>query len=225
MSKSSSITSEKKRSSGKSGGSVQNRRAGAASHKKAGNTGARKVGKPGSASVSGRSGRPSRTTDRTHIFLILAEAAAAVFILAAVILTSGRRIRNDVTLSELETAVFSEIGEGNAFSPRDAMALRKYYRLDAAELTDFSLCLPSSNMDAAELLIVVMKDESQAENIRKAMETRLANQIGVFESYGVDQMRLLNQAEIITEGRYAVFICAENAAKAGAAVKRLLLIH
>ena len=225
MSKSSSITSEKKRSSGKSGGSVQNRRAGAASHKKAGNTGARKVGKPGSASVSGRSGRPSRTTDRTHIFLILAEAAAAVFILAAVILTSGRRIRNDVTLSELETAVFSEIGEGNAFSPRDAMALRKYYGLDAAELTDFSLCLPSSNMDAAELLIVVMKDESQAENIRKAMETRLANQIGFFESYGVDQMRLLNQAEIITEGRYAVFICAENAAKAGAAVKRLLLIH
>ena len=204
---------------------MQNRRAGAASHKKAGNTGARKVGKPGSASVSGRSGRPSRTTDRTHIFLILAEAAAAVFILAAVILTSGRRIRNDVTLSELETAVFSEIGEGNAFSPRDAMALRKYYGLDAAELTDFSLCLPSSNMDAAEFLIVVMKDESQAENIRKAMETRLANQIGVFESYGVDQMRLLNQAEIITEGRYAVFICAENAAKAGAAVKRLLLIH
>ena len=204
---------------------MQNRRAGAASHKKAGNTGARKDGKPGSASVSGRSGRPSRTTDRTHIFLILAEAAAAVFILAAVILTSGRRIRNDVTLSELETAVFSEIGEGNAFSPRDAMALRKYYGLAADELTDFSLCLPSSNMDAAELLIVVMKDESQAENIRKAMETRLENQIGVFESYGVDQMRLLNQAEIITEGRYAVFICAENAAKAGAAVKRLLLIH
>ena len=225
MSKSSSITSEKKRSSGKSGGSVQNRRAGAASHKKAGNTGARKVGKPGSASVSGRSGRPSRTTDRTHIFLILAEAAAAVFILAAVILTSGRRIRDDVTLSELETAVFSEIGEGNAFSPRDAMALRKYYGLDAAELTDFSLCLPSSNMDAAELLIVVMPDESQAESVRDAMETRLENQIGVFESYGVDQMRLLNQAEIITEGRYAVFICAENAAKAGAAVKRLLLIH
>ena len=225
MSKSSSITSEKKRSSGKSGGSVQNRRAGAASHKKAGNTGSRKAGKPGKASVSGRSGRSSRTTDRTHIFLILAEAAAAVFILAAIILTSGRRVRDDVTLRELETAVFSEIGEQNAFSPRDAMALRKYYGLDAAELTDFSLCLPSSNMDAAELLIVVMKDESQAENIRKAMETRLANQIGVFESYGVDQMRLLNQAEIITEGRYAVFICAENAAKAGAAVKRLLLIH
>jgi cytidylate kinase len=187
--------------------------------------GARKTGKPGKASVSGRSGRSSHTTDRTHIFLILAEAAAAVFILAAVILTSGRRVREDVTLSELETAVFSEIGEGNAFSPRDAMALRKYYGLDAAELTDFSLCLPSSNMDAAELLIVVMKDESQEENIQKAMETRLANQIGVFESYGVDQMRLLNQAEIITEGRYAVFICAENAAKAGAAVKRLLLIH
>lgn len=185
MSKSSSITSEKRRSSGKS----------------------------------------SHTTDRTHIFLILAEAAAAVFILAAVIMTSGRRVRDDVTLSELETAVFREIGEENAFAPRDAMALRKYYGLDAAELTDFSLCLPSSNMDAAELLIVVMKDESQAENIRKAMETRLANQIGVFESYGVDQMRLLNQAEIITEGRYAVFICAENAAKAGAAVKRLLLIH
>ena len=187
---------------------MQNRRAGAASHKKAGNTGARKVGKPGSASVSGRSGRPSRTTDRTHIFLILAEAAAAVFILAAVILTSGRRVRDDVTLSELETAVFREIGEENAFAPRDAMALRKYYGLDAAELTDFSLFLPSSNMDAAELLIVVMQDESQAESIRKAMETRLANQIGVFESYGVDQMRLLNQAEIITEGRYAVFICA-----------------
>ena len=225
MSKSSSVTSQKGRAPGKAGPSVQKRTAGAAAPKKTGNTGSRKAGKPAASSGPGKSGSSLRTNDRTHMFLILAEAAAAVFILAAVILTSGRRVRNDVTLSELETAVFSEIGEQNAFAPRDAMALRKYYGLDAAELTDFTLCLPSSNMDAAELLIVVMQDESQAESVRKAMETRLANQIGVFESYGVDQMRLLNQAEIITEGRYAVFICAENSAKAGAAVKRLLLIH
>ncbi len=174
------------------------------------------------AAVSVNSGKTGKS-GRTHMLLILAETAAAIFILAAVILTSGRHIRDDITLAELETAVFSELGEGNAFSPRDAMALRKYYGLDASEMEGFCLCLPSSNMDAAELLIVVMKDQSQTEIVKNAMETRLKNQIGVFESYGVDQMRLLDQAEIITEGRYAVFICAENSAKAGAALRRLLL--
>ena len=202
-----------------------------------------KAGSPGRSGNAGISVRPGKTgssarsekaaasvnsgktgkSDRTHMLLILAETAAAIFILAAVILTSGRHIRDDITLEELETAVFSELGEGNAFSPRDAMALRKYYGLDASEMEGFSLCLPSSNMDAAELLIVVMKDQSQTEIVKNAMETRLKNQIGVFESYGVDQMRLLDQAEIITEGRYAVFICAENSAKAGAALRRLLL--
>ena len=223
MAKSSSITPEKRKAPRKTRSLAQSGKTGTSARKETEKNRVRKAGKPEAAAAASEYGSRARTADRTHICLILAEAAAAVFILAAVILTSGRRVRNDVSLPELEKAVFSELGEENAFAPRDAMALRKYYGLDAAELSDFSLYLPSSNMDAAELLIIVMQDQSQAERIRAAMETRLKNQIGVFESYGVDQMRLLNQAELITEGRYAIFICAENSAKAGAAVKRLLL--
>jgi hypothetical protein len=105
----------------------------------------------------------------------------------------------------------SALGEQEGCAQADAMGLRKYYGLDANDYEDVLLYLPSSNMDAAELLLVVMKDEDQAEAVLDAMNSRLEQQKKAFEGYGVEQMGILNQAVICVEGRYGLLAVCENA--------------
>lgn len=145
-----------------------------------------------------------------NIRFILLEAAALIGLVVLIVCISPRAVRDDADLAELSEAVFSAIKDENGFSQSDAMGLRKYYGLDANEYEDMMLYLPASNMDAAELLIVVMQNESQAEELETAIHERLEQQKKVFESYGVEQMGILNRAVVCIRGRYALFaVCAD----------------
>lgn len=151
-----------------------------------------------------------RKSKRIHRGLIVLEAAAIIGLIIFIVCVSDRPLRKDVTLSELSDAVFSAMSE-EGFALSDAMGLRKYYGLDASAYEDMQLYLPASNMDAAELLIVVMKDESQGDALEAAMSKRLDAEKNVFESYGVEQMGILNQAVICVKGRYGLFAVCEDA--------------
>lgn len=152
--------------------------------------------------------------------LIGLEVIAFAGIIILIILLTGGKPKDNVPLKDIKDAVFSKISDTSAFKESDAMGLKKYYGIDAAELSEFCLYLPASNMDAAELLIVVANEESQIDSIRKACETRLANQKGIFESYGVDQMELLNNAHIISDSRYLAYIVCRDSNNAAAAFNK-----
>ena len=153
---------------------------------------------------------------------IVAEIAAAVCIILLIVFTGGKRVRDDISLDELKTAA-AEV-YGSSLNVRDAQdrELKKYYGLNAGDYKDIYLALPASNMDAAEILIIVMNGKEQAGQVKEAMNARLEAQINAFESYGVEQMDLLNNAVIETEGRYAFFISAKNASDIREALERLI---
>ena len=130
-------------------------------------------------------------------FILLEIASVLIFILF-IILISDKPVREDVSLAELSDSI-ERLEENSAWKESDAQGLRKYNGLSAVEYEDFLLYLP------------VMKDESQASEVKAAMESRLKNQKNVFESYGVDQMKLLNNAVISVKGRYALFAVCEQA--------------
>ena len=152
----------------------------------------------------------------------MAEIAAAVCIILLIVFTGGKRVRDDISLDELKTAA-AEV-YGSSLNVRDAQdrELKKYYGLNAGDYKDIYLALPASNMDAAEILIIVMNGKEQAGQVKEAMNARLEAQINAFESYGVEQMDLLNNAVIETEGRYAFFISAKNASDIREALERLI---
>lgn len=163
-----------------------------------------------------------RKAKRIQLRFIVLEAAALIGLIVFIICVTDKPVREDVTLQGLSDAVLSAISGEEGFAPSDAMGFRKYYGLDANEYENVLLYLPTSNMDAAELLIVVMQDENQSEALEAAMNERLEQQKKVFESYGVEQMGILNQAVIYVKGRYALFAVCTNADEVKTAFLRVI---
>ena len=127
-------------------------------------------------------------------------AFIAVFLI--LICTSGNYA--DKPMEEI-TAVLSQAEGIEALKEGDANDLRRYYNLEEGELEGFMLYLPTSPMDADELLVVKMKDEQQASAVEQAILQRQASQKASFEGYGAQQTALLNGYVLEIKGRYAFY--------------------
>jgi trehalose-6-phosphatase len=78
-------------------------------------------------------------------------------------------------------------------------------------------------MMAEEVLIVKLKDMSQQEQVRTAIEKRIETQKTTFEGYGVEQFELLtNNAVVEVRGNFVLFIVNANSAEAQKAFLKAL---
>lgn len=90
------------------------------------------------------------------------------------------------------------------------MVVKERFGLEANAFNALVYYGPDSNMDAAELLLVDMKDTSQKETVTDAIQKRIDYQKTCFEGYGVDQMELINQAKTVVYGHYVLFIVSKD---------------
>ena len=74
-------------------------------------------------------------------------------------------------------------------------------------------------MDAEELLIVKLKDTSQAEAVETAINKRLETQKNSFEGYGIEQYDLLEKHVLDVQGNYILYVVHTDAAKADQAFR------
>ena len=149
---------------------------------------------------------------RARTALYLTEAILTVLLVLFLAVLARDRVRTDVSLREIEEAVLP-LSEGSArMKKAGAMKLRSLYGLSENDYEEVVLYVPASNMDAEELLLVRCRDEAGARAVEEAMEDRLAYQEKIFGSYGVEQMGILEQAEIETRGPYCVLIFDRNSA-------------
>ena len=99
-------------------------------------------------------------------------------------------------------------------------------RISDAKLKDVTAAvtktLDTKAMDAEELLIVQLKDVSQQETVKAAIDARLETQKNSFEGYGVEQYALLEKSVVDVEGNYILFVVNEQAAKAQSAFLQAL---
>lgn len=94
------------------------------------------------------------------------------------------------------------------------MVVKERFGLEANAFNGLVYYGPDSNMDAAELLLVNLKDTSQKESVEEAIQKRIEYQKSCFEGYGVDQMELINNAMTITYGHYMLFIVSKDSSLA-----------
>ena len=71
-------------------------------------------------------------------------------------------------------------------------------------------------------MIVQLKDVSQQETVKAAIESRLETQKNSFEGYGMEQFALLEKSVVDVEGNYILFVVNEQAAKAQSAFLQAL---
>ncbi len=103
----------------------------------------------------------------------------------------------------LGAAVLDPMSEG------DNQMLRRVYNLDPEDYEGVTLYYPTTSMSVEEILLVKLKDLSQQDAVREAMENRMASQIAVFEGYGPEQTAMLRRGVIEVRGNYLLLVVAE----------------
>ncbi len=92
----------------------------------------------------------------------------------------------------------------------DARMLRRFYDLNAGELTHWVLYTASDNMAVEELLLVECASPEQAEQVLEAARNRKETQVKNFEGYGPEQVQLLNGCVIRRDGSYVLFAVSDR---------------
>ncbi len=144
-----------------------------------------------------------------------------VALVVVIVLTQVGKADSDTSIEEVGSAVVSEISMDDMEESTNRM-FKKFYGLTASDYDGVILYAPASYMDVDELLIVRLKDDSQADEVTEAIETRLETQKNSFEGYGVEQTALLDKAVLDVQGNYILYVVGDDAAKADQAFRSSL---
>ena len=113
--------------------------------------------------------------------------------------------------SKPATSVVNAVWEGlsalemPALDKADADILNAYYGIDAAaDLDEFILALPMMNTQATEFFIAKVKD-GKMDAVKAAVESRKAALIQQWSKYLPEQLELVENAKLVTDGNYLFF--------------------
>ena len=147
--------------------------------------------------------------------------AVAAMVLC-LILTFGGDPISSAEFADVSAAVLPEVDTANMLEAENQM-VKRLYGLDPVNFEGCMLYYPRTNMDAEELLIIKLKDKSQQEEVKTALEARVQTQKTTFEGYGVEQMDLLNNYCVVdVRGNYALLVVSKTCDAAQAAFQDAL---
>ena len=151
-------------------------------------------------------------------FLYAAARWAAILLFAAVLVLAGAK--NKVSGAKFDAVLdaVTKDADLSSMTEGDDNTIKRLYGLDPTEYENVALYWPTSNMDAQELLLVQLKDLSQQEAVKKAVESRLAAQKKSFDGYGVQQYALLTESSVTdVRGNYVLYVVHPDASTIDAA--------
>ena len=149
----------------------------------------------------------------TFLYEIARWSAAVAAVISLIWMFGGNTVRNAAPV-EVAEAVVETIDMENMLEAANQL-IKRFYGLDPASFEGCIRYYPTTNMMAEEVLIVKLKDMSQQEQVRTAIEKRIETQKTTFEGYGVEQFELLtNNAVIEVRGNFILFIVNADSAEA-----------
>ena len=150
----------------------------------------------------------------TSTKIILLEVLKWLFVAALCVflyfmLSANRESRaafSDVQKAVISAADLTPMAEG------DNQTFKRLYGLSASDYENVLLYYPTTNMGAEELLLIQLKDLSQQQAVKDAIESRLDTQKKSFDGYGVDQYAMLEKAVVEVQGNYILLVVANDPA-------------
>lgn len=159
---------------------------------------------------SKESDKTSKKTRQAYIYFF--QAISLIALLFCVLLLTREKEYREIDVNTVAQNLV-ELMPDTVVSETD-MVVKERFGLEANAFNGLVYYGPNSNMDAAELLLVDLKDTSQKEEVEDAIQKRIEYQKSCFEGYGVDQMELISNAKTVTYGHYMLFIVSKDSAPA-----------
>ena len=154
------------------------------------------------------------------VLTIIRIAMVAALLVFVIVLQAGDKSSN----ASLEAVTESVVGtlDLEGMQESNNRMFQKFYGLDAGDYEGVTLYSPVSNMDAQELLIIKLKDNSQAEAVTEAINARLETQMNSFEGYGIEQYAMLEDHVLDVQGNFILYVVNPNAQAADKAFRSSL---
>lgn len=111
--------------------------------------------------------------------------------------------------SKVEDLMQKEIAEDMV--DVSSRGLNRYYGLNVADYDGVMMYISGNAMSAEELLVIKVKDESQLNELEKAIQYRIKSRRKDFDGYAPAQAKLLENSKLIIRGKYLLFVASENA--------------
>ncbi|MFA5659174.1 MAG: DUF4358 domain-containing protein, partial [Oscillospiraceae bacterium] len=84
------------------------------------------------------------------------------------------------------------------------------YGLDSDEFESFACSYAGSGGDADEITVIKVKEESDASDVKTALEKRIDSQKNAYEGYAPIEFEQLEKAVVKTNGRYIFLAVSED---------------
>lgn len=139
---------------------------------------------------------------------------ALVVLLAVMVLPNF--IKTGITSSQSFKTVDKKMEEkvqADLYPKQDNQNIKRYLGLDPANYEGISFYRLDDAMSANEMVIVEFKDESQKEDLKKALEQRKDSQYNIFEGYAPEQAEVMKNAVVDVQNNYAFYYAGEDPAK------------
>ena len=104
-----------------------------------------------------------------------------VFLIVVIVSLSGKGVSRK-SFESVSAAVSSSIRTDKCIKDSERY-LKKYFGLNADDYDGVLIYIPATNMYANEVLLIKLKDTSQADTVSAAIEKRIDSQINIFEGY------------------------------------------
>ncbi len=161
-----------------------------------------------------------RRNSNVQIIASIRIAMVVLLIIFVIVLGSDKK-SSSADMADVSGAVISSI-DMSSVQEAGSLDLKKFYGLTASDYEDVVFYSPVTNMDAEELLIIKLKDTSQADAVEEAINKRLQTQKNSFEGYGAEQTALLQDHILDVQGNYILYVVNANASRADEAFRNSL---
>ncbi len=114
----------------------------------------------------------------------------------------------DITKTIFEQSEFPQMTEAKADH------IKLMYDLDASDFEEYSIFQSADPVISDELAVVKAKSKEQAEEIKKAFDTRVSERYEVYKGYAPESAKKLQNASVEVKGNYVMLVVGDAPDKA-----------
>ena len=137
-----------------------------------------------------------------YVVLVLIPAFVAVLMIYA----SG----SSRPFEEVEDAVSRSLDKSN-LTLQDGAAFKRKFGLSEADYAGVMYYASEFSISAEEVLVVLVKEESQVQEVTEAIDRQVEARKNDFDGYAPEEVKLLEDAKQSVRGRYIFFAAAPKA--------------
>lgn len=137
-----------------------------------------------------------------YVVLVLTIA----FVVVLMIYASG----SSRPFKEVEDAVSRSLDKSN-LTLQDGAAFKREFGLSEADYAGVMYYASEFSISAEEVLVILVKDESQVQEVTEAIDKQVEARKNDFDGYAPEEVKLLEDAKQSVRGRYIFFAAAPKA--------------